>query len=428
VKKKLLDCLGKLKGNSVCGRLAIIFVIVIIVIIVVALYCFNFIDTEEQITLTSIGSGLIAITGLYFFYKRLKNQDIQRVDDRFHSAINLLGSSETSARTGAVYVLHELALEEDKYRQQIVQILCSHVRSKTSETEYQKTHKERPSNEIQTTLNLLFKEEERGLYTQDFAKVAGFPRADLSHAYLVKADFGYAQCQEASFSGAQCQEAIFCGAQCQEAIFSSAQCQEANFLGAQCQGAVFLFAQCQRASFSGTQCQEASFWDAQCQGANFFNAQCQGASFWEAQCQGASFWNAQCQGASFELAQCQGASFSSSQCQGANFESTQCQGAYALRGFYSQQELSYKIGKETEFETLQLEGEIAEDVIKNIENSKNYLDDYIQTIIEENTGKKAKYGTPKGCTTGILEDSKELQAIIKKDWKKLEQLNKKQHD
>jgi septum formation topological specificity factor MinE len=61
-----------------------------------------------------------------------------------------------------------------KIRQQIVQILCSHVRSKTSETEYQKTHKERPSNEIQTTLNLLFKEEERGLYTQDFAKVGQF--------------------------------------------------------------------------------------------------------------------------------------------------------------------------------------------------------------------------------------------------------------
>jgi hypothetical protein len=67
---------------------------------------------------------------------------------------------------------------------------------------------------------------------------------------------------------------------------------------------------------------------------------------------------------------------------------------------------------------LQLEGEIAEDVIKNIENSKNYLDDYIQTIIEDNTGKKAKYGTPKGCTIGILEDSKELQAIIKKDCSK----------
>jgi uncharacterized protein YjbI with pentapeptide repeats len=288
-------------------------------------------------------------------------------------------------------------LEEGKYRQQIVQILCSHVRSKTSETEYQKTHKERPSNEIQTTLNLLFKEEEHGLYTQDFAKVAGFPRADFEHAYLVRADFWKAQCQRA--------------------VFWNAQCQEANFNDAQCQGAFFW----------NTQCQRADFLHAQCQGANFWNAQCQGAIFWKAQCQGANFWKAQCQGAIFRDAQCQGAIFSDAQCQGAIFSDAQCQGAYTPKGV-STQTLSSRIGKETEFETLQLEGEIAEDVIKNIENSKNYLDDYIQTIIEDNTGKKAKYGTPKGCTTGILEDSEELQAIIKKDWKKLEQLNKKQHD
>ncbi|SHN93299.1 pentapeptide repeat-containing protein [bacterium endosymbiont of Bathymodiolus sp. 5 South] len=241
----------KLKENAVYVGLVIILIIV--------LYYFDYINMEEQITLTSIGSGLIAIIGLYFFYKRLKNQDIQRVDDRFNSAINLLGSSETSARTGAVYVLHELALEEDKYRQQIVQILCSHVRSKTSETEYQKTHKERPSNEIQTTLNLLFKEEKRGLYTQDFAKVSGFPKADLSHAYLVKADFRYTQCQGAYFWGAQCQRASFRGAQCQEANFFDAQCQGAYFWGAQCQGAYFSKAQYQEANFSEAQYQEAGF-------------------------------------------------------------------------------------------------------------------------------------------------------------------------
>jgi uncharacterized protein YjbI with pentapeptide repeats len=68
--------------------------------------------------------------------------------------------------------------------------------------------------------------------------------------------------------------------------------------------------------------------------------------------------DAQCQGASFSEAQCQGASFKDTQCQGASFESTQCQGAYALKKFYSQ-ELSSRIGKETEFETLQLKGEIA---------------------------------------------------------------------
>jgi uncharacterized protein YjbI with pentapeptide repeats len=374
VKKKLLDCLGKLKGNSVCGRLAIISVIVIIVIIVVVLHCFNFIDTEEQITLTSIGSGLIAITGLYFFYKRLKNQDIQRVDDRFNSAINLLGSSETSARTGAVYVLHELALEEDKYRQQIVQILCSHVRSKTSETEYQKTHKERPSNEIQTTLNLLFKEHKRGLYAQDFAKVTEFPRADLSHAYLVGASFEHAQCQEVNFWHAQCQGVNFCLAQCQG----------------------------------------VNFWHAQCQGADFSLAQCQGADFCFAQCQGASFRSARCQGVNFGHAQCQGVNFSGAQCQGVNFKSTQCQGAYALKKSYSQ-ELSSRIGEETKFEVLRLEGEIAENVIKNIENSKKYLSESwyedLQTIIQDNKSKEPKYGTPEDCTTGILEDSEELQAI-----------------
>jgi uncharacterized protein YjbI with pentapeptide repeats len=279
----------------------------------------------------------------------------------------LLGSSETSARTGTIYALHELALEEEKYRQQIAQILCSHVRSKTSETEYQKTHKERPSNEIQTTLNLLFKEHKRGLYAQDFAKVTEFPRADLSHAYLVGASFEHAQCQG------------------------------------------------------------VNFWHAQCQGADFSLAQCQGADFCFAQCQGASFRGAQCQGADFGHAQCQGVNFSRVRCQGVNFKSTQCQGAYALKKFYSQ-ELSSRIGEETKFEVLQLEGEIAENVIKNIENAEKYLSESryedLQTIIQDNKSKEPKYGTPKDCTTGILEDSKELQAIIKKDWGKLEQLNK----
>jgi hypothetical protein len=63
---------------------------------------------------------------------------------------------EVKVITGAIYTLHELALEEEKYRQQIVQILCSHIRSKTNEQEYKKNHEERPSNEIQTTLDTAY--------------------------------------------------------------------------------------------------------------------------------------------------------------------------------------------------------------------------------------------------------------------------------
>jgi uncharacterized protein YjbI with pentapeptide repeats len=422
VKKKLLDYLG----NAVYVGLFIISIIVVIV-----LHCLNFIDTEK-ITWTSISSGLIAIIGLILFYERLKNQGEQvriqgkqvqiqgeqiqiqikqRVDERFNSAINLLGSSETSARTNAVYTLHELALEDDRYCQQIVQILCSHIRSKTNEEAYQETHKERPSNEIQTTLNLLFKKHKHGLYAQDFAKQEDFPWADLSHAYLVKADFRYAQCQGASFKYAQCQGADFEYAQCQGADFRDAQCQGANFRDAQCQGA----------NFDLAQCQEVNFYRAQCQGASFKSAECQGANFRDAQCQGADFWVAQCQGASFRYAQCQGA----------DFISAKCQGVYTLKEVYSQ-ELSSRIGEDTEFETLQLEGKIDKDVIKNIENAKNYFSDskyrVIQAIIQYNKSKEPKYGTPEDCITGILENSEQLQSIIEKDWEKLEQLNKKQHD
>jgi hypothetical protein len=59
---------------------------------------------------------------------------------------------------------------------------------------------------------------------------------------------------------------------------------------------------------------------------------------------------------------------------------------------------------ETEFMFFRLEGEIDEDIIENIENAKNYLNDFkyeeIQEIIKDNTGKKTRYGTPEGCITG----------------------------
>ena len=244
----------------------------------------NLIDTESKATFTSIGSGLIAIFGFIFIYQRLEKQqkqiDIQidqltiqinhRIDDRFNSAISLLGSSETSARTGAIYALYELAIEEEKYRRQIAQILCSHIHSKTNESEYKKTHSKRPSNEIQTTIDLLFKE--KGLYTKKFARAAEFPKANLSHACLMGVDFKGAQCQKANFANAQYQKANFC----------SAQCQWVNFFMAQCQGANFMFAQCQM----------VDFWVAQCQGVDFRSAQCQGVDFLDTQCQGAVFSNA----------------------------------------------------------------------------------------------------------------------------------------
>jgi hypothetical protein len=64
-----------------------------------------------------------------------------------------------------------------------------------------------------------------------------------------------------------------------------------------------------------------------------------------------------------------------------------------LKEVYSQ-ELSSRIGEDTEFEALQLEGKIDKDVIKNIENAKNYFSDskyrVIQAIIQDNKSKHSQ--------------------------------------
>ena len=246
------------------------------------------IEKKLKIEFSLIGSGVIAIVGLILFYQRLKKQEEQidlqrkkRTDDRFTTVVNLLGSSETSARTGAISSLYHLAIEDKKHRKEIAQILCSHIRSKTNEPDYKKEHKERASNEIQTTIDLLLKDKNgnKGVYCQDFAKEKNFPQVNFEYAYLVKADFAEAQCQGADFNHAQCQGADFSYTQCQGAGFSFAHCQRSSFSYTQCQGAGFSFAQCQGAYFNKAQCQGAHFSHAQCQGANFHFAQCQGADF-----------------------------------------------------------------------------------------------------------------------------------------------------
>ena len=367
--------------------LAIIFFVVAIgvslVVLVFLVDLSAIVDKETEATIISIVSGVIAIVGLILFYQRLKKQEEQidlqrkqRTDDRFTTAVELLGSSETSARTGAIYSLYHLAIEDKKYRKEVAQILCSHIRSKTNEPDYKEEHKDRPSNEIQTTIDLLLKDQDgnKGLYCQDFAKEKSFPQANFKYAYLVKADFFEAQCQGAGFNYAQCQ------------------------------GAGFNYAQCQRADFN--------------------TAQCQGADFTLAQCQGVYFWDAQCQGAHFLKAQCQGANFNNTQCQGAYFNKTECKGAYAGDDYT---EFKDRIGKKTELKNMQFAGELSKEAIEKIEAAKNYLDDKwyqkMQKIIEENKDKEADYTIPKGIITGELADNAENRAIAEKNWEELAQIN-----
>ena len=240
-------------------------------------YCWNrLIDGSQSPTLAQAITGIIAFIGLILVNRRLQNQDKQiqnqnkqikiqmnqRIDDRFTSAINLLGSGESSARAGAIYSLYHLAVEETKYRKEVVQILCSHIRTKTQEKKYQDEHRDGPSSEIQTTLNLLFQKE---MLYDKFKNELEIPNlrsarlngVDLVHAQLQGANLEYTQLYGADLSYAQLQGAILLSTQLQGAILKWVELQGAILEYAQLQGAILLSTQLQGAILRKTQLQGA---------------------------------------------------------------------------------------------------------------------------------------------------------------------------
>ena len=419
-----------------------------------------FVNTAPQIELEVWIGGILSLLGLVFLIHRTANQDEQlenqskqleiqtnkEIDDRFIVAVELLGNNETSARTGAIYSLYELAKDSKKYRKQIAQILCSHIRSKTQNERYQAQHETAPSNEIQTIIDVLFRNVNgvMGLYCHDFAKEKDFPTPNLSRAYLYGAYFVRAQCRKADFSFARCQKAKFMHANCDGAFFYSAKCrgaffnygkfrwadfadaelQNVQFYGVKSQGADFRSAQCQSSKFLSSQCQSADFSEAQLQEVDFISAQCQGANFRDAQCQGTNFYDAQCQGASFAKAECQRAIFSTAKCQGATFNFTALQfaslagadfrGACDYNGWVP---LEDRIGKRTEVENAIFSGPFSERSIEATKGSKLYCSDVWNSLMRgllfrQETRKQIIYQIPKGVITGVLDDDDEIRAVV----------------
>ena len=377
---RIVDSIAK-SITQATKSLVIPTVIILIIAGIVDAIFYQYVIKERTISLAQWISGSGALVGLWLFFRRITNQDKQidiqinkEIDDRFNAAAELLGNSETSARTAGIYSLYQLAVEPkgEKYRVQAAQILCSHIRSKTQERIYQKQHRERPSNEIQTTINILFKDINgvKGIYRQYFSQSEDFPRADLSHAYL--------------------------------------------------QGAGFYKAHCQRANLSHAYLYGANFEQAQCQGTYFYKAKFQGANFEHVQCQGANFEHAHCQGTNFKQVQCQGANFEQAQCQGALFHDTEFQGAYTEVDNSStpvSERLKKRIGKDTELKTLQFEGPLDKKTIASIEKVKQDISaewyEKMKSIIKKHENKEPSYTIPEGIITGVLKDSDELQAIIK---------------
>ena len=183
-------------------------------------------------------------------------------EERLKNAIEHLGHKKNASVriSGAYELIHFAKGTKDKglksLPQNVLTILCVHIRQTTGEYKYKRAYGKKPSEEIQSLITLLFAQK------HDLNVFENCP-INLQGSYLNGADLKHAQLQGAILRDAQLQRA---------------KLQGANLKEAQLQGAHLKHAQMQRADLSKAQLQGARLYKAQLQGATLYRAQLQGVS------------------------------------------------------------------------------------------------------------------------------------------------------
>lgn len=184
--------------------------------------------------------GAIGIAiNIYQNHRRTTNQDKQLIkqteqielqsksqrDSRFSKGVELLGNANESARTGAAYSLFFLAKDyPEEFAKPVFEILCSHVRSITTTEEYKKRNEDRPSNEIQSIIDLVFRNTE---YSQLFYGL----KANLMCGYLQGVNLYKANLTEAYLKDINISKASLC-----ETLLKDAYLENANLKSSYIEG------------------------------------------------------------------------------------------------------------------------------------------------------------------------------------------------
>ncbi len=240
------------------------------------LYTFGIADRKDFFSVWIALFGAIGIAiNIYQNHRRTTNQDKQLIkqavqiqlqgtqielqsksqrDSRFSKGVELLGNANESARTGAAYSLFFLVKDyPEEFAKPVFEILCSHVRSITTTEEYKKNNNKRPSNEIQSILNLLFKnqsldldgsfwsEEREQEEDEEYIRNTIFKdfSPNLSHSYLKYANLIGANLYGAQFSNSNLEGAFLAGSCLKESVFINSTLIGAKIYGANLSGSYF---------------------------------------------------------------------------------------------------------------------------------------------------------------------------------------------
>ena len=251
--------------------------------------------------------------------------------ERLKNAIEHLGNDSDSVRLGGAYELFHLAQDNPELSQTVLDILCAHIRRTTSEDEYRKTHKSKPSQEVQSLLTLLF--------VQDHDVFNGL-QINLQESWLNWANLRGARLRKANLTRASLQKTVLIEAQLQEVILFGAHLHEVNLTNAHLQG--------------------ANLYEAQLHGAKLNSAKLHGADISSAKLHGAQILGTQMYGVSLSGAQLQGAYLNDARMQGAHLGSTNLKGVKCQQCLYDEFEkiMRQSIDQQSDLSTVTFAGRL----------------------------------------------------------------------
>lgn len=310
-----------------------------------SLYTFGITDVKDFYTFWIAVFGVIGVAynisqnqkRIYHQEKQLVNQDKQlekqqqqielqkkvERDNRFAKGVELLGNSSESARAGAAYNLYFLAKEfPEEYKDAVFNILCSHIRTMTNKYTYKMKFENKPSNEIQTLMKLLFNNNtlfsnlEPDLFATklmgamlndiDLSKVI-FSKAYLSKADLSRVNLSKAKLSKTKLNGAKLSKVNLSMALMYKADLTGARLIDANLYGAyllkaHLTNADMSYANLQQANLENADLKNAILWGASLQYANLRGADLRCADLLLADLRNANLEGADLRGAAIEHA------------------------------------------------------------------------------------------------------------------------------
>ena len=250
----------------------------------------NFENKREILTLIGwIGGGTFtSMCTTYVIYQRAiaqeknietqveKNRLIEKrhIDERFNSATENLGSENTGTRIAALHQFYYLAEDskDDNLKENILNILCSHLRNITNaDPNHKEENTDSPSEECNILLDILFKPSDKSVFGEFKARLwkVNLKGANLSGMNLTGVKISGSDFTGATFSNANLSGIEILDTDLTRADFVHTKLEGAKFLNVDIADAVFALACLTKASFSGANAAGASFDRANMTGAKF---------------------------------------------------------------------------------------------------------------------------------------------------------------